>query len=310
MNVFLRVIDRGSLSAAGRELGLSPAAVSNHIRSLEDWLGTRLLNRTTRKLTLTEAGESFRERCEVVLSEISEAEAAAASLQSTTRGLLRLNAPTTFAIRHLGPVIAAYLERYPQMQIDLVLSDRMVDLVEEGFDMAIRIGELADSRLIARQIAPSRFVLCAAPSYLERSGEPKHPADLPKHHCLEYSLRAPAGRWLFTGPDGRGLSIPISGRLKATNGDLLRNAAIHGLGITLAPTFIVGEDLRCGRLVPLLRDYKVKAVAIFAVHLPGRYPPPKVRSFIDFLVEQFGPEPSWDNWPTKVAAKETVRTGD
>ncbi|WP_247334275.1 LysR family transcriptional regulator [Bradyrhizobium sp. 147] len=296
MNVFLRVIERGSLSAAGRELGLSPAAISNQIRSLEDWLGTRLLNRTTRQLTLTEAGEAFRDRCETILSQVSEAEAAAAALQGAPRGLLRLTAPTTFAIRYLGPVVAAYLARFPEVQIDMVLNDRVVDLIEEGFDLAIRIGELTDSNLIARQIAPSRFAVCAAPSYLERCGEPSRPSELADHHCLEYSLRTPAGRWLFAGPEGQHSTVSISGRLRATNGDLLRSAAVEGLGITLAPTFIVGEDIKSGRLVPLLQGYEVKPAAIFAVRSPGRNPPLKVRSFIDFLIEWFSPTPDWDCW--------------
>jgi DNA-binding transcriptional LysR family regulator len=294
MNLFLRVVERGSLSAAGRELALSPAAVSNHIRALEDWLGVRLLNRTTRQLTLTEAGQRFRERCETILAEVADAEAAAASLQAVPRGVLRVNAPIAFGARHLGPVVAAFLDRYAEMTLDLVLNDRVVDLIEEGFDMAIRIGDLADSELVARRLAPCRYVVCASPRYIKRRGAPKHPAELSDHHCLEYSLRAPSGRWVFTGLDGKDVAVAISGRLRATNGDLLRSAAVQGTGIILTPTFIVGDDLRDGALRELLGEYSVKPAGIFAVYPAGRYPSPKLRSFVDFLADQFGASPSWD----------------
>jgi DNA-binding transcriptional LysR family regulator len=296
MNMFLRVVERGSLSAAGRELALSPAAVSNHIRALEDWLGVRLLNRTTRQLTLTEAGQTFRERCETILAEVADAEAAAASLQAVPRGVLRVNAPIAFGVRHLAPVIAAYLDRYSETTLDLVLNDRVVDLIEEGFDVAIRIGDLADSELVARRLAPCRFVVCAAPHYLKHRGEPKHPAQLSDHHCLEYSLRAPPGRWVFTGPDGNDVAVTIAGRLRATNGDLLRSTAVQGLGVILAPTFIVGDNLRDGTLMQLLIGYNVRPSGIFAVYPAGRYPSPKLRSFVDFLADQIGAEPSWDQW--------------
>jgi DNA-binding transcriptional LysR family regulator len=296
MNLFLRVVERGSLSAAGRELTLSPAAVSNHVRALEDWLGVRLLNRTTRQLTLTEAGETFRERCETILAEVADAEAAAASLQAEPRGVLRVNAPIAFGARHLGPVIAAYLDRYSEMALNLVLNDRVVDLIEEGFDMAIRIGDLADSELVARRLSPCRYVVCAAPHYLKHRGEPQHPAELSDHDCLEYSLRAPSGRWVFTGPDGEDVAVAIAGRLRATNGDLLRSAAVQGMGIILAPTFIVGDDLKDGTLRQVLAKYSVKPAAIFAVYPGGRYPSPKLRSFVDFLADRFGAQPSWDQW--------------
>jgi DNA-binding transcriptional LysR family regulator len=296
MSLFLRVLERGSLSAAGRDLALSPAAVSNHIRALEDWLGVRLLNRTTRQLSLTEAGETFRARCETILAKVAEAEATVASLQAVPRGILRVNAPIAFGVRHLGPVVAAYLDRYADMKLDLVLNDRLVDIVEEGFDVAVRVGDLADSQLVARRLAPCRFVVCAAPRYLELRGEPLRPADLQDHHCLEYSLRAPPGRWAFTAADGKDISIAIAGRLRATNGDLLRSAAKAGLGVILAPTFIVCDDLKDGALRELLTDYTVKPTGIFAVYPTGRYPSPKLRSFIDFLAEQFGACPSWDRW--------------
>lgn len=295
MELFLRVIDRGSLSAAGRELGLSPAAVSNHIRALEDWVGARLLNRTTRALTLTEAGQAFRARCELILSEVGEAQTEASMLQGSPRGVLRVSAPVAFGARWLGAPLATYLNQYPAMELDVVLSDRKVDLIEEGFDVAIRIGNLDDSGLVARRLAPSRLSLCASPGYIEQEGEPTHPDDLVNHHCLEYSLRTSLGRWTFTGPNGNEVSVRISGRLRATNGEVLRAAAVAGLGVTLAPTFLVRDDLQSGRLARLLPEYEPKPTAIYALQPPGRRPPAKVRSFIDFLVSQFGPPPPWDS---------------
>ena len=295
MRVFLRVLEQGSLSAAARELKISPAGVSNHLRDLEEWLGTRLLNRTTRKLNLTEAGHGFRERCERILAEVAEAQSAAAYLKARPRGVLRVNAPVTFGIRHLGSAIADYLEQNREMRIDLVLNDSVVDFLEEGFDMAIRIGNLADSRLVARRLTLSRFVVCASPRYLNIHGTPIHPEELSAHHCLEYTLRTPSGCWLFKGANEEEVSVNVSGRLTATNGDLLREAAVRGLGITLAPTFIVAEDLQHGRLQALLREYTVKSTAVYAVHAAGRIPPPKLRSFIDFLASRFGPVPPWES---------------
>ncbi|PTL82399.1 LysR family transcriptional regulator [Vitiosangium sp. GDMCC 1.1324] len=294
MAVFVRVVASGSLSKAGRELGMSPAGVSHHIRALEDWLGSRLLERTTRRLGLTEVGAGFHARCVRILEEVEEARSAAAALQVTPRGRLRVNAPITFGIRHLSPAISDYLVAYPEMAIDITLNDRKVDLIEEGFDVAIRIGTLADSSLVARRLAPSRSVLCAAPSYVKRFGAPSAPADLVHHQCLEYTYRATPGEWRFIGPGGDEESVSVSGRLTASNGELLRVAALRGLGITLAPTFIVGEDLAARRLVPLLPGHVPAEAAIYAVYPQGRHLSAKVRSFVDFLAERFGTPPEWE----------------
>ncbi|WP_437623892.1 LysR family transcriptional regulator [Sorangium sp. So ce1151] len=294
MAVFTKVVATGSFSKAGRELGLSPAGVSNHIRALEDWLGARLIHRTTRRLSLTEAGEALHERCARILEEVEGAQAAAGALQEAPRGRLKISAPITFGMRHLAPVIADYLLAYPGVAVDVALNDRKVDLLEEGFDLAVRIGELPDSSLAARRLATSRSVLCASPAYVERHGAPGEPAELERHQCLEYAYRATPGQWRFSGPDGEEVSVRIRGRLTSTNGELLRVAALRGLGISVAPTFIVGEDLAAGRLVPLMPRYAPAELGVHAVYPQGRHVPAKVRSFIDFVVSRFGHEPAWD----------------
>ncbi|WP_437300205.1 LysR family transcriptional regulator [Sorangium sp. So ce426] len=302
MAVFTKVVATGSFSKAGRELGLSPAGVSNHIRALEDWLGARLIHRTTRRLSLTEAGEALHERCARILAEVEEAQAAAGALHEAPRGRLRISVPITFGVRHLAPVITDYLLAYPEVAVDVSLNDRKVDLLEEGFDLAIRIGALPDSSLAARRIAPSRSVLCASPAYVERRGAPAEPADLERHECLEYMYRATPGQWRFRGPGGEEVSVRVRGRLTATNGEMLRVAMLSGLGIGVAPTFIAGEDLAAGRLVPLMPRYALEEVGIHAVYPQGRHLSAKVRTFIDFVVSRFGQEPAWDAWAQRGAA--------
>ena len=286
MEVLTRVLDRGSFTAAGRDLGLTPAAVGNHIRALEQWLGARLLHRTTRRLALTEAGEAFLQSARRILEETEEAKATASALQATPRGVLRLSAPVSYGAKVLAALIADYLVEQPEMKIDVTLSDRRIDLLDEGFDLAIRIGELEDSSLIARRLARAPFVLCASPAYLKRSRKPRHPSDLASHVCLEYTLRLPKGRWTFTAPDGETITADVSGRLKATSGELLRAAAVRGLGLTLAPRFIVDADLETGALVPVLSAYRPPESGVYAVHPAGRRVPLKVRSFIDFLAKR------------------------
>ncbi len=289
MGVFARVVESGSLSAVGRDLTLSPAAVGNHIRSLEDWLGARLLHRTTRRLALTEAGEIFLERVHRILDETEEAKRAAIELQGTPRGVLRITVPITFGMHKLGPVIADYLVANPQMQIDLTLSDRTVDLLEEGYDVAIRIGNLVDSSLIARRLADMPLILCASPDYIERHGEPNVPEDLARHQCLVYTLRLPKGRWTFISQSGERKAVDVSGRMRASNGEFLRVAATKGLGLTLAPWYVVDDDLRAGRLIRVLTDYHTEGPALFAVHPSRQRVTLKVRSFIDYLAQHIPP---------------------
>lgn len=293
MAAFAAVVDAGSFSAAARALGLSKSAVSKQVGRLEDRLGVRLLNRTTRRLSLTEAGTTFHAACRRVLDEAESAEQAVSDLAAAPRGLLKLNAPMSFGFLHLGAAIPAFHQRYPQIRVDVTMNDRFVDLVEEGYDVAIRIGALRDSSLIARRLAPSRTVLCASPAYLERRGRPRQPADLAQHDCLLYANCATPREWTVNGPGGR-QTVAVDGPLIANNGDLLSGAALAGMGIARLPTFIVGSHLRSGRLELVLPDHPVPEEGIHAVYPHGRNLSAKVRVFVDFLAERFGPEPYWD----------------
>ncbi len=295
LSVFVKVVEGSSFAAAARHFGLSPAMVSKHIVSLEERLGARLLNRTTRQVSPTEIGREFYERSTRILADLDEAEQAASALQAMPKGLLRLNGPLSFGIRHLAPAIIDYLAACPEAAIDVTLSDRVVDLVDEGFDLAIRIARLADSSLIARRIAPCRIVACAAPAYLKKHGAPRRPADLTAHNCLGYSYAALRNEWRFTGPDGAE-SVRIAGRLNANNGDVLRLAALRGEGIVIQPTFLIGDDLASGELVSILPGFVPDELVIQAVYPHSRHLSVKVRSFIDFLVARFGQDPEWDRW--------------
>jgi DNA-binding transcriptional LysR family regulator len=295
MQVFAKVVAKQSFSGAARELRLSQAVVSKHVSALESWLGAQLLNRTTRRLNLTEIGALVYERSERILDEIDEVQQSTSALQTAPRGVLRLAAPVSFGITQLGPALAEYLSRYPEVVVDVTLDDRFVDLVEEGFDLALRVGALKDSSLIARRLAPVRFVLCASPGYVRQYGEPRQPDELSDHRCLFYSLRAIPGEWRFVGPEGE-VALRISGRFRSNSGNMLHAAMLAGAGIGLAPTFVVGRDLAEGRLVPLMPNYRPIETELSAIYPPAKNPSAKVRSLIDFLVTRFGPEPPWDGW--------------
>ena len=294
--VFVKVVDRQSFAAAAREFGLSPAMVSKHVHALEEQLGARLLNRTTRRLSLTEVGRGYYERARQILADLEDADRAASDLQATPRGTLKVNAPFSFGIRHLGPAVAAYLAAYPEITIELSLNDRYIDLLAEGVDVALRIGRLADSSLIARRLAPIRLVACAAPAYIARRGTPAAPRDLAAHDCLLYTYAASAEDWRFIGPGGEDEVVHVAGRLYANNGDVLISAALAGVGVALAPTFMAGEHVQAGRLVALLPGHRPPEAALYAVYPPGRHLSAKLRSFVDFLVARFGEEPEWDRW--------------
>jgi DNA-binding transcriptional LysR family regulator len=293
MGVFARVVEARSFSAAARALGLSKSAVSKEIARLEDHLGVRLLNRTTRRLALTEAGALFYERCARVLREAAEAERAVQDLGTEPRGLLRLNAPMSFGHLHLAPAVADFLARHPAVRIEMTLEDRVIDVVGEGFDIVVRIADLPPSSLVARRIAINRRVVCAAPAYLAVHGTPELPQDLARHNCLNYTYLASGDVWRFRGTGGP-VAVRVSGSFSANNGDVLRQAAVAGLGIILMPTFLIGPELQSGALLPILNDYRESDTSIYALYPPTRHVSPKVRAFIDFLVERFGPEPYWD----------------
>jgi DNA-binding transcriptional LysR family regulator len=294
MAIFVSVVESESFTGAARELGLSKSAVSKQIARLEDRLGARLLNRTTRRLSLTEAGTAFYEGCRRVVDEAEVAEQRVSRLSAAPRGLLRVNAPMSFGVRHVGPCLSDFLSACPELTLDLALNDRLVDLVEEGYDVAVRIGVLADSSLVARRLAPSHLVLCAAPGYLVARGRPAAPEDLARHDCASYSYRTAGPEWRFLGPDGL-RRVKVSGRVTVNNGDVLLAAALRGLGIVMLPSFIAGDALRAGHLERVLPEWRVAEEAnVYAVYPASRNLSPKVRVFVDFLAERFGEAPYWD----------------
>ncbi|MEZ5933019.1 MAG: LysR family transcriptional regulator [Alphaproteobacteria bacterium] len=295
MQVFSRVATLGSLSAAGRVLGMSQTMATKHMAALEDRLGVRLLHRTTRRMTLTEAGRRYLEAVERILGEIDAADATASAETVRVRGTLRLNAPVSFGIREIAPLLPSFADRHPALTVELGLNDRQVDLIEEGWDLVIRIGSMRDSTMMARRLAPCRMALCAAPAYLEKRGRPRSIEDLRTHTCLGYTLASSMGldRWSF-GENGR-MSVAVSGSLRANNGDALVAAAIAGQGIVYQPTFLVAHEIEAGRLVTLDLDHPpIELDGVFAAYPADRSPPAKVRAAIDFFVEHWGHEPGWD----------------
>jgi len=296
MLVFSKVVQGGSLSAAARELGISPAVVSRTLAAMEARLGVRLINRTTRSLHLTDEGASYYETCSRILAEIEEADAAAAARRVEPQGMLRVALPASFGLNHIAPLIPRFAERYPKVELALSLSDRSVNLVEEGFDLAIRIAELKDSALAARKLAPNRRVVCASPAYLRQHDEPKTPQDLAKHNCLIATWeQGMAMTWEYKTPVGKRGSVRVTGRYACDNWEVLREWAVAGLGVALKSTWDVRKHLEDGSLVPLLPGYDFSSdVGIYAVYPHRRHLPAKTRVFIDFLAESFGPEPYWD----------------
>lgn len=293
MAIFARVVEANSFSQAAQALGLSKSAVSKQIARLEEALGLRLINRTTRRLSLTDAGQTFYEYCARMIMEAEEAGRAVASLQSEPKGLLRISAPMSFGMAHLAPLIPEFLKQNPDVTIDMELSDRFVDLVEDGFDLAIRIGALQTSSLVARRIASAQQIVCASPNYLKNYGTPQHPRDLVRHNCLRYTYFASQDEWPFRGPEGK-FKVKVAGQFRANNGDALVAAALGGLGLVFMPSFLVGRELRQGRLIPVLKDWCEEAVNIHAVYPHRRHLTAKVRAFIDFCVQKFEVDPDWD----------------
>jgi len=293
IRAFTKVVQHSSFAAAARDLRLSRSAVSKHVIELEQELGVQLLSRTTRSVTATENGQAYYERCLAILSDLEEADLSATRLQAEVRGLLRINAPMSFGTLHLARAVADFMEKYPDLRIQLLLSDQQVDPVQEGFDITLRIADLPSSSMIARRIAPARRAICASPSYLARHGTPKHPDDLRGHACLTYGHLATGNQWKLTGPDGdHWIAIPWT--LCTNNAEVLRDAAVQGRGIALLPTFIAGADFQQGRLATILPGYQAPEISIYAIYPATRHLSLKVRVFIDFLVERFGGRPYWD----------------
>ena len=283
---FLAVAEAGSVTAAAGRLGRSKSAVSKAVSALEDRYKTRLFQRTTRRLSLTEAGASLFEHCQRLQSEIAAAEESLTRHRAAPAGHLRLSAPMSFGQRHLPKVLAGFMERYPDITVELTLNDRQVDLVEEGFDLAVRVGDLKDSSLIARRFATTRFQCCAAPSYLRAHGVPAHPRELSGHRCLVYSYGRPFAQWRFL-DNGRPLSVVVKPAMVANNGDALARIAAAGEGIVVTPDFITADAVRAGGLTPILEDFSGVELGINALHAAGRLPPVKVRAFIDYVISAF-----------------------
>src|SRR5215470_7072542 len=295
MNAFAKVVALGSYAEAARELGVTRSAVSKAVMELEQLLGARLLDRTTRRVSPTEAGRAYYERCVDIVASVEEAELQVSRLHDEPKGVLKINGPMSFGALYLGPAIADFMAAYADLRVELTLNDRFIDPIEEGFDVTVRIAALEDSSLIARKLAPARRVLVAAPDYLARSGEPREPGDLIHHRCLNFGHTSTLQRWRLT-HDGKGISVPIASALCSNNGDVLKAAALKGQGVTELPTFLVGPDVKAGRLRVVMPDYPPTELGIYALYAPNRFLAAKTRLLIDFLVDRFGTRPAWDDF--------------
>lgn len=293
MSVFAKVVEQGSFARAAERLGISTSACSRHVADLEAHLATRLLQRTTRRLSLTEGGQAFYERCVQLLADLEDAEGAAAASSARPRGTIKLTCSINFGIRHVAPAIGAFQAQHGEVRFDVTLADRIVDLVEEGYDLAIRIGATGGETVVARRLGESRLVCCASRAYLERHGTPRSPEDLARHRCLSYEYLPQRGVWQFRDRSGRERPVRVSGPLHSNNGDLLAAAAAQGVGIALEPDFMVGDDLKAGRLVRVLEAFAAPVSAIYAVYPSRRYLSAKVRAFVDYLAARFAPPQNW-----------------
>lgn len=292
LNTFVHIVEAGSLTRAARRLNTVKSVVSRRLSTLEERLKVKLVTRAARGIVTTELGRAYYEQCVRILAELDEATSCLSSLNARAWGTLRIAAPVSFGNQHLLPVLVDILEENPELVVDIALNDRVTDIVGEGFDMALRIGELEDSSLIARKLAPIRRVLCASPAYLARRGTPAHPNDLADHDCLTYSNASNASLWRFaSGSPHR--PVPVK-RLRANNGELLRDASIAGLGIVSMPTFLVGPAIRRGDLRLLMPEHPLEELSLYAVYPPNRHLAYKVRMLVDALARRYGPEPYWD----------------
>lgn len=291
LSSFLAVVRVGSFVGAADATGLSKAAVSRHVADLEEHLGVRLLHRTTRRLSLTDDGQRFHARASELITLIEELEAETVSSGGEATGLLRINAPSTFGNLHLAPLWPRFTAAHPKVSLDITLNDRLVDLVEEGYDLAIRITNLASSQLVSRRLATTRIVLCASPDYLATHGAPTHPRELADHQVISYSYWTGGDEWRFMGPDAD-IQVRVKPRIHTNSGDTCRAAALEGQGIILQPDFLVGPDLKAGALVELMPEYRSIELGIHAVYASRKHLPMKTRRLVDFMVESFQ-RPSW-----------------
>lgn len=292
--VFVAVVNQQSFARAAETLATSPANVTRYVAELEAHLGTRLLNRHSRKLSLTDSGTALFERARAVLDDVAEAEAVAAAATLAPRGRLRINVPLSFGILQLAPLWPRFAKAYPEVELEVALIDRVVDLVEEGYDLGVRISRAGSNSHAARKLASSRNIVCASPAYLRKHGRPKTPADLAQHACIGYTYAASADDWTLTDAAGRAHTVRVRCTMHTNNGDTARAAALAGLGVIWQPTFLIGDDLRAGTLVPLLPGYRMHDIDVLAVYPSRRQLSAKVRAMVDFLAESFKGVPSWD----------------
>ncbi|MEA3088294.1 MAG: hypothetical protein QOC89_5991 [Paraburkholderia sp.] len=292
--VFVTVVSRGSFTRAADALDTSPANVTRYVNELEAHLGTRLLNRTSRTLSLTEGGETFYARCKSILDDVAETEGLVSSASVEPRGRLRINAPVSFGILHLAPLWPAFMRKYPEVELDVALIDRVVDIVDEGYDLAIRISRAGSTSHAARKLATSRNILCASPDYLARCGYPATPADLVEHRCIGYSYAATGDEWQLADSEGKSHAVKVNCHMHSNNGDTARAAALAGQGVIWQPTFLVGNDLRGGKLVQILPAYRLPDIDVLALYPSRRHLSAKIRAMVDFLADAFGGVPPWD----------------
>jgi DNA-binding transcriptional LysR family regulator len=295
MRAFVKVVEAGSFVRGADQLGISTTSASRLVAELEQHLGTRLLQRTTRKLHLTDAGQRYFERASQLLSDIEEAEEEVGSATTTPRGRLRISVGQTFGVRQLSSVFPRFQEKYPDVELEVFATDRRVDLIEEGFDLAVRMSLEIPATYVARRLCAIRVVVCGSPEYLATRGTPAVPQDLAAHNCLTVPSGGFENRWLFEGAEGA-ITVQVRGDYRSDSGDLLRAAALAGQGLVYLPTFIVGEELARGELVPLLREWKTPSLEARVVYPTRRFVSAKVRAFTEFLQEEFAGDPPWDRW--------------
>jgi len=305
IQAFVAVVDAGSFTAAALKLGSAKSAVSRRVSALEERLGVQLLHRTTRVLNLTETGRSFYDHGVRILSDLEEAEAAVQQEHGELRGSLRLALPLSFGVRHMCGPIASFSKQHPRVRFDLDLNDRRVDLIEDNFDVALRIGRLTDSSLIARRLFDVRAIICGSPHYLNIHGAPASPADLTDHRCLVYSNLIDPDKWDYEDRDGNKNTVKVNSVLSASSGDFLCNAAAHGMGLVIQPTFIAAAAIRSGKLTPVLSDYTWPISPAYAVYPPTRHLSYRVREFIDFLAKKFAGTPQWDRDCEMLSARQS-----
>ena len=294
LKALVAVVETGSFQAATERLGVAKSVVSRRISQLEKHLGSRLLHRTTRRLSLTDEGQQFYQRSVQILADLEDAELATSRETDEVRGKLKLAAPLSFGLKHLSDAIVAFLKQHPATELELDLNDRNINLVEDAFDMAFRIGELEASTLIARLLGTIRNVTCASADYLQQYGEPQKPEDLSQHSGLQYTNITYRQQWTYLSEKGNPVTARPQIRMRANNGEALATAAVAGLGIASGPTFILGEFIKSGKLIPILTDYRRTAVGLYALYPPGRLTPRRVKAFSDYLASCFGDRPYWD----------------